>query len=543
MAPPHSPRPRQINPSAITILALSGMGVAGALLYAGLSEEGIGVRPEWVWNVTDSPQYESLGGPLILSGAILLCLGWVVLKCELSTRRREAAALSGVVLLLLLLQMAVAGLGPGGSLETVFASYPPANAYFDRATRITTAREYLADYQREIEEEEFRVQLSTHPPGSVLFYYPFVRASQRWPELFISLRDFARRSAPTDEAYAVPEIEGAIRRLVRKPEHEGAVWFAAVALRLLASLVVVPIYLLCRLEFPPAKALTAAFLAATVPSIFLFNPHPDQFFPLVSASFVLLILVGVRGFRWWAAAAAAIALFLGLFCSLSFLAPAFTGFLVCAIAVWRRPSRRHLLLVAAGLVAFAGPVLFLLIAFDYDSFGVWQACSAQNDEFNAHSGRTYWKWLLFNPFELAIFSGLPLFVVYWRFWMKEANHRWLHGELRPGVARSAGLPDEAARNSGPEVEVPDQRPPAGLGDLVIALGATFVLLNLSGKNLGEVGRLWMILMPMMGVAAALTWNEWTKKDEGFVLSCVALQIAQLIGLRLFVDAMGLFSFS
>jgi hypothetical protein len=80
-------------------------------------------------------------------------------------------------------------------------------------------------------------------------------------------------------------------------------------------------------------------------------------------------------------------------------------------------------------------------------------------------------------------------------------------------------------------------------DIGLATGLTLILLNVIGKNLGEVGRLWMIVMPLMACSAGPIINEWynnNRRAGSLVLLLVLVTLVQTIGLRLFVDAMGVF---
>lgn len=524
-----------MNPMAL-FLTLSAGATAGIILYAATASRGIGITNEWAWEVVRQPRFDSLGGPVFLSGLLLLGLVWTARRQPLGTRAREAAAVGGLVLLNFLLQIALGGLGQGGNIEAIFASFPPANSYYGRALEISSAEQYLAEYHREIEKSPFRVQLSTHPPGSVLYYYAFLKAGDTWPSGALAVRSLARKLTPLEEAYQLPEIAQALEKLVR-PEQEGAAWAAAFFLRLAASLAVIPAYLLCRMQWPAGQALILAAAASTIPALFLFSPHPDQIFPFLAGMFLWLVMASLRHNSAWAAAASGVAAFTGLFFSLSFLLPLATAAAMCAMAVARQRSRIQLVLAAAGLAGFLLPALFLLMVYDHNVLSVWKACSAQNDEFNRHSGRTYWKWLMFNPLELAIFAGAPVFFLFWSGWIREADRRWLEGTAE-GAAESGG-PANALFPPGP-AEGDASKKNCHLSDLLIALGAALALLNLSGKNLGEVGRLWMIVMPVMIPAASGIWHRWGPVQQGAILAAIVLQLAQTIGLRVTVDALGLF---
>jgi hypothetical protein len=85
--------------------------------------------------------------------------------------------------------------------------------------------------------------------------------------------------------------------------------------------------------------------------------------------------------------------------------------------------------------------------------------------------RDYAVWLVFDPLDLAVFIGLPVAVS-----LVFAAAR----AARRGLARARLQPDEAFR--------------------LAALGALGVLL-VSGQTRGEVGRIWIPLMPVLLVAA------------------------------------------
>ena len=91
--------------------------------------------------------------------------------------------------------------------------------------------------------------------------------------------------------------------------------------------------------------------------------------------------------------------------------------------------------------------------------------------------RTYLAWLVVNPIELAVALGLPAVV-------------W----IACGLARPRSVPRRR------------------LGHF-----AVLVLLNLIGRNMGEVARLWMLFLPPLLIAAGaglarLGGGPWTPGD-------------------------------
>src|SRR5262249_21910382 len=123
------------------------------------------------------------------------------------------------------------------------------------------------------------------------------------------------------------------------------------------------------------------------------------------------------------------------------------------------PMRGTLILATgAGFLAF---VLLGWLATGADPFIVWRWNLYHHARFYVDYPRTYFLWLWVNPIELAIAVGLPTMV-----WC-------VAGLLAPRTV------------------------PRSVWATLIAL----VLVNLTGRNMGEVARLWMLFTPPLLVAA------------------------------------------
>ncbi len=124
------------------------------------------------------------------------------------------------------------------------------------------------------------------------------------------------------------------------------------------------------------------------------------------------------------------------------------------------PWRRSALFFATGLGFLTGTLAWWA-ATSANPFAIWWANQQNHGRFYVEYPRSYLAWVLANPVELAIALGLPATV-------------W--------VAIGLGSPRQGPR---------------------VAWAALFVLtlLTISGKNLSEVARLWLPLMPPLLVAA------------------------------------------
>jgi hypothetical protein len=97
--------------------------------------------------------------------------------------------------------------------------------------------------------------------------------------------------------------------------------------------------------------------------------------------------------------------------------------------------------------------------------------------------RSYALWLLFNPVDLAVFLGMPV----------AFSWAW-------GAARSARA-----------------RPKEAIDRMRVATAVGLALIVLAGVTRGEVGRIWIPLMPTLLVAALVRPNG-PGRDEALALA-------------------------
>ncbi|MEX0585057.1 MAG: hypothetical protein WD176_00335, partial [Pirellulales bacterium] len=110
------------------------------------------------------------------------------------------------------------------------------------------------------------------------------------------------------------------------------------------------------------------------------------------------------------------------------------------------------------------PMFVLWWTCDLNLPRVWSWNVANHALFYEHNVRTWWKWLLINPVEAGLAAGGPLALV-----------------AIVGAVRSRGT---------------------RLFPLVAATAVVWGLLWISGKNMGEAARLWLLFQPWVVVAAA-----------------------------------------
>jgi hypothetical protein len=285
-----------------------------------------------------------------------------------------------------------------------------------------------------------------------------------------ALADFLVDHMPPSVGVGFHQLEGMEGKPMRRAER--AALYASALLTLLACAgTVVPLYLLARVALPAPAAWAAAALWPLAPAANLFQPVADTIYPFLSTSAWALVGWAARSQRGISrpsargvllALVAGIVMALGLVCSLAFLP---VGLIAALIIVLDRalslPMRTTLILVIG--FGFSSVLLGGWLATGANPFviGVWNLHN--HARFYVEYPRTYTRWLWVNPVELAIAVGLP--TVVW----------FLVGLASPRTV-----------------------PPTVWATLLV-----LTLVNLTGRNMGEVARLWMLFTPPLLIAAGV----------------------------------------
>jgi len=363
---------------------------------------------------------------------------------------------------------------------------------------------YLAGYEARMAEGDV-LHIGTHPPGLAIVFRALLAACASFPRL----TDVVLTTEPDSVREAFDELR---RTALRPPnflerEHEAVLWLAALLLQAGVALTVVPLFgLLRRTLSRRASWLGAAFWPA-VPALAIFIPKSDCLYPLVATGFLWLwltgldrrslVLAGLAGFIFW----------LGMVLSLAFVPVALVALLLTiGSALCRDPATGQAIqdpapapsadnplmrgslpkvlvsyvpVIASAAAGFLAPGLMAWIVLRINLLHVWSLNFQNHAAFYGQYPRTYWKWLLVSPVEFAVAAGVPLTVLaMWAIFRQRRN--------APGC-------------------------PAGH---VWAWLATFGLLWLSGKNMGEAARLWIIFVPFLVWTAASLFDPPSAGAEG-----------------------------
>jgi hypothetical protein len=235
----------------------------------------------------------------------------------------------------------------------------------------------------------------------------------------------------------------------------------------------VPLYLCVARSAGSVAGWRAASLWPLVPALAIFLPKSDALYPLIGMAFLACWYRPGSAAGYGASVLAAFILWFGMTLSLALLPVVVLASLLAAnnLVATDADKRRRLAWALARdaaivLVVFAGLSLLCGLFFDINLFTVWRWNFHNHAGFYEQFQRTYWKWLLLNPSEIALAAGLPVFVFA------------VVGLRRRPFATSVALP----------------------------IGTVIFLLWISGKNSGEAARLWIFLIPWIIWLAASSWN-------------------------------------
>jgi hypothetical protein len=376
---------------------------------------------------------------------------------------------------------------------------PGASGYFTEARADPRPLgTFLRDYERRMSEGDV-LHIGTHPPGLIVIFRGLLALCREFPRL----TDFVVASEPDSVRLsldALAETGPPGRRPLDRIDR-AVLWLAGFLAQSVAALTVLPLFGLLRQSCSARASWLAAALWPTVPAVAIFLPKSDALFPFLTALILWLWLTGAERGLYLRCILAGFTLWLALCLSLAFLPIAFLAAVVTGWSRWlyaggtgdRGPgtgkryaesdqSARQTVSISAAFhpsspvpgprslfrsityaaLGFALPILALRLLAGINLPAVWWLNLRNHAGFYRQFTRTYWKWLLVNPIELAIAAGLPLvcLAVYavvrqWR------AHGWR--ACRPAVA----------------------------------FLATWGILWLSGKNMGEAARLWIFLIPCL----------------------------------------------
>ncbi len=430
----------------------------------------LGVPGEWEWlRVRFSPPTEGLVLAVLGVGAYA---GFVALGHRAVARHRSrwstATWLTGLLLAAAGVQVVVTVGAPTAYDLTKWATVNniPGSAGYFQIAKQAAARDpwrFLAEYPQWIRSQD-SLHIGTHPPGLIAVQCLLLKTMEASP----ALAGFLVDHMPPPVAAGFTVFEADHRRPLSTADR-AALYVTALATLVACTLTVVPLYLLARTALPAPAAWAAAALWPLAPAANLFQPLADSAYPLLSTTALALAAWAARFQQGVGRPTTAgislvvlsgMVMAVGMFFTLAFLP---VGAIVAVILLsnralaWRMKAVL-LLATGAGFLALLAAG-WAITGADPVEIGRWNL--RHHARFYDEYPRTYRLWLVLNPLELLIALGLPSAV-----WCAV-------GLLAPRTV------------------------PLSVWATLLVL----VLVNLTGRNMGEVARLWMLFMPPLLVAA------------------------------------------
>jgi hypothetical protein len=490
---------------ATLILIAQGLLVGFVAVALGYRLVPVGVPGEWEWNRLADWAALSWDGLTIAVLGVAIYAGFAGLGLRLQKPTRspvfEASCLAGLFFASVCIQVIVPMGAPAGYDLTKWASvnYLPGSTGYFQVARQKAANDpwkFLADYPDWIRTQDV-FHIGTHPPGLIAAQCLLLRTMQQSPRLTDALLDHMPPSV--DAGFRVFGDPGS-KPLSRA---ERATLYTTALLTLLACAgTVVPLYLLARAGMPASASWAAAALWPLAPSANLFQPVADTAYPLLSTSALALAAWAARWpqkggrhrvRRTLLAASSGMVMALGMSFSLAFL-PVGLIALFMLIGNTASPWRSRAVLVLATGVGFFAVLIggWALTAANPFVIGLWNL--KHHAQFYVEYPRSYRLWLWVNPVETAIALGVP--AVIW----------CIAGFLAPR-------------------------------DVPVSAWSTLLVLfviNLTGRNMGEVARLWMLFMPGLLVAAGAGIVRLAAQPRDLGAS-IALSGAQVLALQAMIQ--------
>jgi hypothetical protein len=493
----------------------AGFGLIMMAIITNTPSEIRGPKPypeEWQWPLRETAINTDFL-PIILSVVLLLVGLYLTHKTKIldTTERGFALILIIAILAGWSLQLALINLEPGGA--TAYMSYKTmgrtATSYHwvSRSPEARDPIQFLKIHHRILEPaKKMDIHVSTHPPGAVLAFRGLTSITEQWSGLRVLLLN-KLRSIGIVESVTQPK---------QTPATLAAALLGALILSFCGALCALPIGLMVtKLSGSMQMGSSIALLWPFIPAPALICAQFDQLLALLVASTNLALLhtldpkSSARSIWLWILFASCCA---SLGCFISYGTPVFLVFTTIPLLGYQNLHRTHVMRyiqqssivtiftisLAFGLPALLGhsPIL----AFQ-------KAMQIHFETF--HLPRSYWSWLLFNPWDFMLWSGLvtlpllcinkPTFIF--------SRKTWLHCD-------SANIPR-----------------------MRFLYLLCICLLVLSGSTRGEVGRIWLPLMPMLMTLSFSQVPEWFRLNDSKSKKLMFLLAGLLLCLSLCIRIM------
>lgn len=350
--------------------------------------------PDWRWSYELSNTLGKIWLPLITICAIIA----VAFQAERSKKlNRNKTILTYVFIYLMLgflLQISIifySRAGLGVIMHRVIN--PMISGYFTASLDITNLGEFIRNFNTNL--AGYPMYARFHPPGGIIFSHLITIIVGPFTSLFSNILNFL--PAHGDVAMIWNSLSDA--------QKLNALMSGFIT-ALLASLTIIPLYLVARILYSAKTAFRSIPIFLFVPSVLLFTPLIDVFLPLFTASSLYLFIKAKVKKRNNLYLISGLVLFLGIFFSLTFI-PVILFFLIyfflenLRTKVFEFNEFKPIVYFSLGILA---PILVLYF------FGlnfIDMMFKIINFHELAQSSRDHLVWFFYNIYDFLIFAGIP----------------------------------------------------------------------------------------------------------------------------------------
>lgn len=508
------------------VWASAGLGAAltvAACVLLRLGMLPLGIVGQWIWPLR---QYSLAIQPATAAGFVI-AVGAAVYVLHLVMPHRMPKR-DQLLIGLLLCCLTAFGLMTGLFLAEPHPFVRAAQAscathalpYYEQAMSSSSVGELLRGYGDFAHRQSLPDRLRTHPPGQVVYFYYARLALFSSPALVRIGGELLRAEGITPEQATALLTGYTARPLTGDDVVVGLL--SALILTLSGCAIPALLAIVARSLADTRTALLAALLSATIPSVLLFVPSIDGLGVVLGLSALASYLWAVRrGSR-------ALAALSGLLWAATFFWSIGLLFLALPAAgvLWYRvrspqtdrppydaedlsiqtsdddgsslPSRnspRRAIAITVGvLLVFVASLTVLYMASGYNAAANVAEIMRVQSHIMGEAGRDRLTWLVMNIYEFALFMG-PMLLVTSLAGLGCALSR--RRQVTDGDRATDGVTDGVADGA-------TDRAPSGriLGYFGTGLLLAFALLDISGSTRGEVGRIWVFLMPLFALFSA-----------------------------------------
>ena len=459
----------------------------------------LGIPGQWVWRLRPITLTPGQGSVLALAAALLSAL--VVLEFfrrgQVPTRGLCAVLLTIIILLGMVTALGIVLDDVGYWVRAPLVVVSDVSmGYYQQAVRLSSIAAFLGAHCNRTADLKVADRVRTHPPGPVLLVYAIRSCLVAHPSVLTNVeRILQGRLGLT--AQAIRQVAGSYSAAPLSPLDALIALLVALILSVVWVLLAVPAFGIGAVLFDRRVGLVMALLAVGLPSLLYFSPGIDGLGAVLATSFVYLWLLALKSGWWGAYLLAGAAAAVMLMWSFGFLILGVIA-LVTGVGQWRQaaqseeiwPHARGLVICGATLIL---PYVALYLWSGYNLLLALPASLAAHHQILSTWGRSYGVWVPMNLYDFLLFMGPALVVV---------SAAALYHALASGQWSRLG------RN------------------FIYGLLVTLLLLLISGSTRGEVGRIWVFLMPLTALPAA---HQLAQLREGKLLWTGATVIALQVG--------------